>query len=281
MLLHDPRLHTSAGYFCRKTSKDWHPLVAGGGNGFRRSECDDALRWRYIQSTQNGFCNDAQANKIAALCKLWNQLRFALPGGNDILLTAETINSMSPSDLDVLNKRIRVHGFSDIHICEDYHVTGCKCSECSGSQCCLAKVVAKVAGEMEQIICLAKDPCEDNEDPALLALTELCECKCNDGVIFEQRHSTMLKKLERQFRSFPSKNCRELLHWFISKHMHGHNILFIKHPDFDPNEEISKENFPFESFGGLYCSNKFRGTHNDCGDLTYQEGAKGCKYHGL
>ena len=44
---------------------------------FHREECDDARRWRFIHSTQEGFCNESQANQIAALCNLWDQLRFA------------------------------------------------------------------------------------------------------------------------------------------------------------------------------------------------------------
>jgi hypothetical protein len=38
-------------------------------------ECDNAKRWRYVQAATK-FCNSQQANQIAALCKLWNQLRY-------------------------------------------------------------------------------------------------------------------------------------------------------------------------------------------------------------
>ena len=105
-------------------------------------------------------------------------------------------------------------------------------------------------------------------------------CECEDGLFFRQRHSTFLQKLERQFRSFPQRIRRELLHWFISKHQHGYEPFMIN-PSFDPNMNESDEQTPVVFYGDRFCSNAILQTHNDYGKIANTATAKGCNCHGI
>jgi hypothetical protein len=69
-------------------------------------ECDNAKRWRYVQAATK-FCNSQQANQIAALCKLWNQLRY-MPGDRTKF---DEFHNLSAEQKAVLES---IHGHSDI-----------------------------------------------------------------------------------------------------------------------------------------------------------------------
>ncbi len=247
---------------------------------FRREECDDARRWRFIHSTQEGFCNESQANQIAALCNLWNQLRFA--SGHGIITTAEKFNAMPPSDLHEYNNALTQAGYNPISICADCDDRMCRCSERTGSYCCLLKVVVKVARDMDGVEILIKglDDNSDDSDTGIQLATNLMNCSCYDGKIFQQRHAAFLEKLERQFRSFPTRIRRELIHWFIRKHLHGYEPQILN-PDFNPELEWNNGNIPVKSYGGEFLSNEILHAHHDYGEFFYSEGGKGCNCHGV
>eukprot|EP00978_Attheya_sp_CCMP212_P042691 scaffold264884_cov28-Attheya_sp.AAC.2 len=60
----------------------------------------------YVQAATN-FCNSQQANQIAALCKLWNQLRY-MPGGRTEI---DEFRNLSAEHKAVLES---FHGHSDL-----------------------------------------------------------------------------------------------------------------------------------------------------------------------
>ena len=285
-IFNNPRQHTGVGYYRNKTNESWQPVPGNGSinNTFHRAECDDARRWRYIQSTQEGFCNEKQADQIAALCKLFYQLRFAPPNGQDIMTTAEKINAMPSEELDEMNRRFLQAGFSAISICADCEETGCKCNERSGSHCSISRIILKVAHVMDGVQGLVYLPKSGEEEEEknfdIRSVEEFCSCQCHDGIIFRQRYSTFLEKLGRQFRSFPRSIRRELLHWFISKLYHGYEP-FIYNPNYNPTKEGTGENMPIDFYGSRFCSNSIKNAHHDYGELTYVEGAKGCNCHGI
>lgn len=276
----NPRQHTGVGYYRRNGGESWQPVDTRGRQmNFHREECDDARRWRFIHSTQEGFCNESQANQIAALCKLWNQLRFA--PGHGIITTADKINSMPPSDLHELNTAIIQAGYSPISICADCDDRRCRCSERIGSWCCLLRVVLKIARDMDGVELLIKGFYDNSDDGIDMQLAvNLMNCSCNDGKIFQQRHAAFLEKLERQFRSFPTRIRRELIHWFITKHLHGYEP-HILNQDFNPELEWNNGNVPVTPYGGEFLSNEILQAHHDYGDFFYSEGGKGCNCHGI
>ncbi|KAL7529753.1 hypothetical protein ACHAXR_003141 [Thalassiosira sp. AJA248-18] len=280
-IFRNPRQHTGVGYYRSKDRENWQPVVDGHGirhGNFHRVECDDARRWRYIQSTQEGFCNDAQANQIAALCKLWHQLRFAPPNGNDIMTEAEKFNAMSPEEFEEFNRVLLQMGHSGVSICEDCEETGCRCTERAGAWCSMVRVILKVARDTDGVEGVYNNGEEEKFD--IKSVEQVVDCECNDGLLFRQRYSSFLHKLERQFRSFPQRIRRELLHWFISKHMHNYEP-FLWDPSFDPDMDITRENCPFLAYGALFCSNEIRQAHHDYGEMAYTEGGKGCNCHGI
>ena len=275
----NPRQHTGVGYFRSKGNTDWQPVDSQGSRHrtFHKSECDDARRWRYIQSTQEGFCNESQANQIAALCKLWHQLRFAPPNGRDIMTTADKFSSMPPEELASFNQGLVEAGYSEVSICQDCEEKGCKCTERTGAFCSLIRVVAKVAFITDGVagVVYSKD---DKTD--IKGIYELLDCQCDDGILFRQRHSKLLGKLERQFRSFPLRIRRELIHWFITKTVHGYEP-FIMNPNYDPSDEDSDDNGSVELCGFQFCSNSILAAHHDYGEIAYADGMRGCNCHGI
>lgn len=286
-IFNNPRQHTGVGYYRSKNNENWQPVNSNGilnKNTFHKAECDDARRWRYIQSTQEGFCNERQAEQIAALCKLFHQLRFAPPNGRDIMTTAEKFNSMPPEELDAINQSIRQAGFPGITICADCEETGCKCNEREGAHCSITNIILKVAQDMDGVQGLVTLPNEgegEGEDKLhIISVDQVCSCECNAGIYFRQRHSTFLEKLGRQFRSFPQSIRRELLHWFISKHYHGYEPFLIN-PEYDPTYKASGENLPVDFYGSRFCSNAILRGHREYGELTYNEGRNGCNCHGI
>ena len=278
----NPRQHTGVGYFRSKGRESWQPVDGQGRQSktFHNSECDDARRWRYIYSTQDGFCNDRQADQIAALCKLIHQLRFAPPNGYDIMTTAEKFNSMPREQFEAYNQLLRQAGFPGITICEDCEETGCKCNVREGSHCSILSVLLKIAFHMDGVVGLFRDSEEGVEKIDIRSVDEMISCDCDDGKLFRQRHSTFLVKLDRQFRSFPRNIRRELLHWFLSKLVHGYEPFMINQ-NYDPNSNDADKKFPVEFYGASYCSNAIKSAHHDYGELTYIEGGKGCKCHGI
>ena len=280
MIFANPRQHTGVGYYRRNGVENWQPVDTDGRKmNFHREECDDARRWRFIHSTQEGFCNESQANQIAALCNLWDQLRFA--PGHGIMTTADKVNSMTPSALNEFNNALTQAGYSPISICADCEDRRCRCSERTGSFCCLLRVLMKVARDMDGVEVLIKGLYGNNGDKLdIQSAVDLMNCGCGDGKIFQQRHAAFLERLERQFRSFPARIRRELIHWFISKHMHGYEPHLFN-PDFNPDLEWNNGNFPLEPYGGKFCSNDILHAHHDYGDLSYSEEQKGCNCHGI
>ena len=279
----NPRQHTGVGYYRCNNGENWQPVDNHGRQmNFRREECDDARRWRFIHSTQEGFCNESQANQIAALCNLWNQLRFA--PGHGIMTTADKFNSMSPLELNEWNDALSQAGHSPISICANCEDSKCRCSERTGSFCCLLRVLLKVARDMDGVEVLIKGFEDDNrgdEKIDIQSVINMMNCNCHDGEIFQQRHAVFLEKLERQFRSFPTRIRRELMHWFIKKHMHGYepNIL---NPDFNPEKELKNGNVPVIPYGYEFkLSNEILHAHHEYGELSYSEGSKGCNCHGI
>jgi hypothetical protein len=113
-IFRNPRHHTGMGYYRNNDTGLWQP-VDDQGRQTGTKKCDDARRWRYIHSTQEGFCNESQANQIAAFCKLWNQLRFA----SGMMTKAEKFNSMSPEKRQLYNHALVQMGCSEVMICED------------------------------------------------------------------------------------------------------------------------------------------------------------------
>ena len=105
----------------------------GRPRNFGKDEYDAGRRCRYIQLTQEGFCNETQANQIAALCKLWHQLRFAPPNGHDIITDAERFNNMSSEEFEAFNQDLSKMGFESISFCQDCDETRCKCTDCAGA----------------------------------------------------------------------------------------------------------------------------------------------------
>eukprot|EP00574_Skeletonema_japonicum_P004596 CAMPEP_0201722042 /NCGR_PEP_ID=MMETSP0593-20130828/6530_1 /ASSEMBLY_ACC=CAM_ASM_000672 /TAXON_ID=267983 /ORGANISM="Skeletonema japonicum, Strain CCMP2506" /LENGTH=291 /DNA_ID=CAMNT_0048212943 /DNA_START=43 /DNA_END=918 /DNA_ORIENTATION=- len=204
----NPRQHTGVGYYRRNGGEKWQPVdTLGRQMDFRREECDDARRWRFIHSTQEGFCNESQANQIAALCNLWNQLRFA--PGHGIMTTADKFNSMSPSDFHELNNAITQAGYSPISICADCDDRTCRCSERIGSWCCLLRVVLKVARDrdIDGVEVLIKG-LDDNSDDGIdmQSAVNLMNCSCNDGDIFQQRHAAFFGKTTETIQVVPHNN---------------------------------------------------------------------------
>mmetsp|Transcript_3982 Transcript_3982/g.6125 ORF Transcript_3982/g.6125 Transcript_3982/m.6125 type:complete len:103 (-) Transcript_3982:259-567(-) len=100
------------------------------------------------------------------------------------------------------------------------------------------------------------------------------------GKYFNNVMQLFLEKLLRQFRSFPTTIRRELIHWFLRKHMHGYEP-HILNPDFDPDLEWKNGNVPVEPYGSKFCSNEILHAHHEYGELSYSEGGKGCNCHGI
>lgn len=187
---------------------------------------------------------------------------------------------MSPDEVENFNDLFTEKGYSFIKICEDAHETRCRCSERVGSHCALLFVLAKVGYQTDKIYVLINRPDGRSNKPDAKFVHEILSCTCHDGLLFRHRYGTMLEKLERQFRSFPANIRRELLYWFITKHMHGYTPC-IPNYNYDENEEVCRGNFPFEFFGASFCSNKILRAHHDYGEWAYSEGVKGCNCHGI
>lgn len=289
----DPRRHTGVGYFRSNDRGTWQPVDGHGRpKTFQKNECDDALRWRFIHSTQEGFCNESQANQIAALCKLWTQMRFA-PNDCNIMTTAEKFNSMPAGDLERMNDALRNAGLAGVTICDDCEETRCGCMERAGAWCCLTRALLKVAKATDGVEGVMRQG-GDETRPLFMSSDQLMDCQCNDGMIFRQRHATFLEKLERQLMSFPPKIRRELLWWLISKQIHGYEPFMIipseeaSEHGYEPfvfmkNEEGSCEKtFSLVFFGHALCSDGILRAHHDYGEMAYsKDQKKGCNCHGI
>ena len=283
-LFRDPRRHTGAGYFRNRSKQDWQP-VDGQGRAmrWRREECDDARRWRFVQATQEGFRDETQANRIAALCRLWHQLRFSPSNG---ISEAEFIRAMSPDEFEAFNARVVELGGSPIKVCEDCDETGCSCTARVGSWCSLMAILMKVGRDLDGVVGIWNAPMHKTEKIRLMFADAtgdqagLINCPCAEGMDFRQRHPTFLEKLERQFRSLPAGIRRELLAWFTSKHAHGYEP-FLMTTEFDPDEPVSRDNFPFVGYGSHFCSDAIMRAHHEYGEMAYPEDSKCCNCHGI
>lgn len=281
----DVRTHTGAGYYRRGNgSPSWAPSASGGGEGaelrpsagFSRGapECDDAKRWRYIHAA-TGFCNESQANQIAALCRLWDNLRFQ-PGG----CTSKEYYEELVRDEE--NKRKMESLFGPRNFCSDSDdpCCRCSCSERAGAWCCLYGVVAKVARDTEQVHGIYTPETGEGVDEAINEamtfqhINQACSCNCYEGNAFKTTYSTMLTKLERQLRSFPRPIRRELIVWLFQKMTRKkcHMIVF-------EDNNISVENSRFLE---QFCCNTILACHHDYGETFYPEiMTKGCHCHGM
>ena len=111
---------------------------------------------------------------------------------------------MDPELLESLNNTLVQAGYSGVSFCEDCEEKGCSCTERAGSWCSILKVVLRVARDTDSVEGLCKGMTE-GEKFDIVGVGQLINCECNDGIFFQQRHSTFLDKLERQFRSFPPR----------------------------------------------------------------------------
>jgi len=257
-IFYNPRTHIGAGYYRQHANGLWLPLSP---SGLQNEECDDAKRWRYIHAATE-FCNESIANQIAVLCNLWDKLRFIPDGNVNAKERFVRFDNQTKSEIESL--------FGPVNFCNDVNEESCrcKCTERAGSWCSLMKVLGKVANVTEGVEgFFPKDKTISSMDD----IVNVSNCPCEEGIEFTNIHSEILLKLERQLFSFPRNIRRELLIWFLGKHMHNYEP-FVYAPDRDPKVFLlAKE----------YCNNEILACHYDYGEMMYSNGAKGCKCHGI
>ena len=267
----NPRHHTGVGYYRNNDKGSWQPVDSRGQfDGRKKIECDDARRWRYIHSTQDGFCNDSQANQIAAFCNLWHELRFS----SGMVTTADYLNSMNPQEMESFNQALVRIGAPSINICQDCEENQCKCSECVGSWCCLAEVLLEVARNTDGVVALFKlgDANKEGDEFDGKLVEEIMNCPCTHGRIFRDQYSVQLEKLKRQLMSLTPKIRREVIWWYITKHIQKYEPMV---PDRNSTD------FPLKFYGAKYCSDAIIQAHHEYGELAYAPNGKGCNCHGI
>ena len=262
------RTHTGAGYYRRNNGgSSWVPSGGAGSIGSRGEECDDAKRWRYVHAA-TGFCNDSQVNQIAALCKLWDNLRFQ--PGQTSKQYHESFDQESNAWLASL--------FGPKNFCADACDPECRC-DCTmraGAWCNLYRLIVKVAYETEGVrVIYTENPRDDiqeeiRESVKFQLAGEACSCDCYEGQAFYNTYYTMVAKLYRQLRSFPKAIRRELLVWFFDKLTGGQSSMVVALPDGNP--KLLQE----------WCSNEILACHRDYGHMYYpEELTKGCFCYGV
>ena len=225
LILQNPRTHTGVGYYTKAALKR-------DADGNTTSECDDALRWRYVQAV-TGFCSSQQVTQIAAFCKLWNSLRFA-PGPTN----RQKFEALYPE-----------------------LVSRCKCGRCdqdrAGSTCSLATVLWKVVDktETENMILPALFPDSGREVP-ILEKKGFFPCACDAGKEYTSLYGKELLRLERQLMAFPKDVRRELVYFFFKNVFHSHLLMVSWRKK-------------FETFGAQYLSTTIQHAHWAYGEMMY------------
>ena len=253
------REHTGAGYH-RRDNKGWvpHDQKTPGSRGV---ECDDARRWRYVHAA-TGFCNSSQINQIAALCKLFDSLRFE-PGGPTFKECHDAMGAEKRQQVEaILGTRNFCCPDADDPNCR------CRCSARAGAWCNLMKVIMLVAVNDGVVGVFRSGDIDPNDFFQECNRVQLfTECECSEGKSFGNTYSTMLGKLQRQFRSFPKQIRIELVQWFFDKLMRSDDSFDLF--------TLSAE------FLGQSCSNELLACHREYGAMVYNDkGRKGCDCHG-
>lgn len=278
VILENPRAHTGEGYYQvvenRGGNRKWAP-----NNDTDKVQCDDALRWRYVQAATN-FCKPQQASQIAALCELWNQIRFDPNGPTDL----KAFDSLPEDVKDGLTSP-----------CAD----GCgNCgSERAGTRCVLGSIlvsVARITEGPEEVyldflfpsLQVMLNPSVPNEEKKPVPLEIFTDCQCDLGEQVQQSLGDLLRRFQRQLMSFPKPIRRELIYFFMKKLYHSYDLMMgmKQQSEVAPIcQERKGENIYLGYYGGIYLSNQVLGAHYDYGELAYGDDKKGgrCNCHGI
>ena len=277
LIFKNPRIHTGDGYY---TVKD---------------HCDDELRWRYVaaaaaavatDNNTHNFCNERQVSQIAAICRLWDEIRF---------------NKNGPTTMEVYDSQ-------PDEIKSQWKSSPCPegCGLCgherAGTFCVLGSILLNVARitegadvqintmfpSVERITDKRFSKSDGTLDP-ILCDDVFLQCECEHGQMIRHFLSDTLQRFERQLMSFPKRIRRELIYFFFKKIMHGNELMLSTKESLGDaswfTTEIMGEQFYLTSYGGHYLSNKVLSAHYDYGVLTYGDddttGRTYCYCHGV
>jgi hypothetical protein len=251
----NPRAHTGDGYYNVK------------------DHCDDELRWRYVCAAVPDFCNQRQVSQIAAICNLWNEIRFDKHG---------------PTMMDIYNSLSEEDKNEACSPCPD------RCGNCghdrAGTFCVLGTILIEVArvtdGHDMQIdhMLVSLDLFEEtNDNQKMIPCDMFSICPCEEGNALKSFSIDSFERFYRQLMSFPKPIRRELIYFFLKKILHSYDLMVGSKDDQGEKTIYVKDGLYTRYYGGVFLSNKVLSAHHDYGELAYVDdrvaGGR-CKCHG-